>query len=303
MAWVQLQLCGDPDSAPLLEALLEAAGAVSVTLVDAADQPLYEPPPGETPLWQAVRVTGLFTGGTDAAAVIARLRQGFLPRELPHVEVAVLEERDWQRAWMENFKPMRFGARLWICPSWCPAPEPEAVNLLLDPGLAFGTGTHPTTALCLEWLDTASLGTKTVVDYGCGSGILGIAALLLGAAEVLAVDNDPQAIEATGENCRKNAIEPSRCHTFLANAFSVWTSENPDFRADALLANILAEPLISLAARFAELVRPGGELLLSGILARQADSVASAYRPWFEIREIARREDWVRITALRLAPV
>lgn len=299
MSWLQLQILSDPDSAPLLEALLEAAGAVSVTMVDAADQPLYEPPPGETPLWQAVRVTGLFTADTNAGDVIARLRRDFLPRPLPPVAVEALEERDWQRAWMEDFKPMRFGKRLWICPSWCPIPDPGAVNLLLDPGLAFGTGTHPTTALCLEWLDGAALAGKTFIDYGCGSGILGIAALLLGAGKVLAVDNDPQAIDATRENCRKNGIEPGRCETFLPEAFAERMAASP-LEADGVLANILAEPLIGLASRFAELVIPGGDLLLSGILARQAEEVAEAYRPWFAIQDIAQREEWVRIAATRL---
>lgn len=297
MAWLQLQFASDPETAPRLESLLEEAGAVSVTMVDAADQPVFEPAPGETPLWREVLVTGLFPAGENADALQARLRAAWAPEALPEARISELEDQDWERAWMDDFQPMRFGERLWICPSWCEAPDATAANLLLDPGLAFGTGTHPTTRLCLEWLDSAKLEGQHLVDYGCGSGILGLAALLLGASRVEGVDNDPQALLATRENCQRNGIEAERFPVWLPADFDTQVAERP--LADGLLANILAEPLMQLAGTFASLVKPAGWLLLSGILEGQGEAVAECYRPWFTIDAIVCQDGWVRIDARR----
>ena len=192
---------------------------------------------------------------------------------------------------MRDFNPMRFGSRLWICPSWSEAPDPQAVNLRMDPGLAFGTGTHPTTALCLEWLDANPVAGKVVIDYGCGSGVLAVAAALLGARTVYAVDNDPQALLATEENAERNGVRAS-----------IKTSAPENFSAssvDILLANILANPLLELESDFARRVRPNGVCVLSGILAEQADDITAGYQRDFEHFQTAQRDDWVRISARR----
>jgi ribosomal protein L11 methyltransferase len=193
---------------------------------------------------------------------------------------------------MDDFKPLRFGDRLWIVPSWHDAPDPHAANLLLDPGLAFGTGTHPTTALCLEWLDGQDVTSRQVIDYGCGSGILGLAALLLGADHVIGVDTDPQALEASRENARRNKVEEDRLDLFLPG-------DEPDTMADIMLANILAQPLIGLAPKLAAKVKPGGDIVLSGILSNQAREVMEAYEPWFIMDEPEQREEWIRLTGRR----
>jgi ribosomal protein L11 methyltransferase len=291
MPWLQLIVESDPEHADAVEDLLLAAGAASVTLRDGADQPLFEPPPGETPLWSSTRVVGLFTADTDLAPVEAELTA--LPGAAPLHRVEALEDRDWTRAWMDHFKPMRFGENLWVVPGGFEAPDPVGVNLHLDPGLAFGTGTHPTTALCLEWLDRHPPEGARVVDYGCGSGILALAALLLGAEEVVGVDNDPQALIASRDNATRNGVE-GRLRVFAPEAV-------PDQPADLLLANILAGPLIELAPRLAALTRTGGGLVLSGILASQAEQVAAAYAPWFEMEPPAVKEDWVRLTGRKRA--
>lgn len=290
MPWLQLKIDTDSEQAERLSALLEAAGAEAVTLEDARDQPLYEPPPGATPLWADTRVVGLFPAAADREAILALLRDSL--GELPPHRFQALEDQDWTRAWMDRFQPMRFGERLWICPSWCPPPEPEAVNILLDPGLAFGTGTHPTTALCLEWLDGHPPAGQLVVDYGCGSGILAIAAALLGARHLWAVDNDPQALESSATNAERNEIP-------VRNFYTALPEDLPPLQADLLLANILAEPLIGLASRFAGIVRPGGHIVLSGILREQADAVGAAYTAWFDMEAPVAREEWVRLAGTR----
>ena len=241
MSWLQLIFETDADSAPSLSDLLSEAGALAVTLEDDADQPLYEPPPGATPLWQATRVVALFEQGHDMNAILAAVAAAWAPRELPAWRLEELEDREWSREWMDTFRPMRFGERLWIVPSWSEAPAAEAVNILLDPGLAFGTGTHPTTRLCLEWLDQNDPADARVVDYGCGSGVLAIAAAKLGADRVWAVDNDPQALLATCDNAARNDVQ-ERIVTALPEHL-------PEARCDVLIANILAEPLIALAPR------------------------------------------------------
>lgn len=296
MPWIQLQIPADSGNADQLEDLLMEMGAEAVSMEDGADQPLYEPVPGTTPLWSDTHVIGLFDAERNIDQICAELRSAWHQRtqqELPEIEVTLVEDKDWERAWMDDFKPMRFGQRLWIVPSWHEAPDPEAANLLLDPGLAFGTGTHPTTALCLEWLDSMDLNGTRVIDYGCGSGILALAALLLGAQHVTGVDTDPQALEASRDNARRNQIADDRLDLHLPG-------QDPDAQADILLANILAEPLISLASRLSDQVRPGGHLVLSGILAYQARDVMSAYEPWFVMDEPTQQEEWVRLTGRRI---
>lgn len=288
MAWKQLLLDTDAAATARLEEALLAAGAVAVTLLDRADQALLEPAPGELPLWHEVRICALFEDTVNPSALSARLEE-ILGEPLPQYHWQPLANQDWERAWMDDFLPQRFGQRLWVCPSWCTPPEPEAVNLLLDPGLAFGTGTHPTTALCLEWLDEQPLTGLSVLDYGCGSGILAIAALLLGADQVVAIDYDPQALDATRENAARNRIAPERLTVLAPHQFQ------PRHPFDILVANILAAPLIELAPQLRPWLRPGGRFALSGILTDQADSVATAWSPC-ELDRFATREEWVRIS-------
>ncbi len=286
MPWLQLKLDSRPEHAEAVAELLSDAGAAAVTLQDAENQPLYEPAPGSTPLWKYTGITGLFPADTDMEALKTQLQQqsGNL---FSGWQTQPLEDKEWSRVWMDNFHPMQFGKNLWICPGWHTPPDPGAVNILLDPGLAFGTGTHATTALCLEWMDAHPPEKLNVIDYGCGSGILAIAAAKLGAKQVLAIDNDPQALQATSDNAKKNRIE-GKITTFLPE-------ESDPVPCDLLLANILANPLMNLASRFSEQVTPGGSLILSGILAEQETSVAKAYEPWFDITGIQERDGWIRL--------
>ena len=291
MAWIELKLAlGTLDPEKVEEALNEV-GAISVTLDDAGDEPLYEPDPLKPPLWSETRLTALFPAGADLDGMRAYLLAALGLKHLPPHEVQPLADRNWEREWLKDFKPMRFGKHLWVCPTGFTPPDPEGVNLLLDPGLAFGTGTHATTALCLEWLDGAELKDRSVIDYGCGSGILSIAAARLGAKYVLAVDHDPQAITATRDNAQRNGV------TQLIRASQ--PEALPDNHADVLLANILAGPLKNLAPLFARRLKAGGRLVLSGILSGQEQELRQAYAPHFDSFETVQREDWLRITAIR----
>jgi ribosomal protein L11 methyltransferase len=291
MPWLQAHLTVTKEQAPLVELLFENLGALSVLLGDAGDEPMLEPGPGETPLWSATRVTGLFSGDTDADMLRSAIAQALQAELGSRLELEVLEDREWERAWLDNFKPMRFGERLWVCPHGMTVDAEDAVIVHLDPGLAFGTGTHPTTALCLEWLDGADLADKTVIDYGCGSGILAVAALKLGAARVVGVDHDPQALLATHDNAAANGV---------ADRLEVLGSNAPDpAPADVVLANILANVLIDLAPRIAPLVRPGGELVLSGILEEQWPEVAGAYGEGLDFEQAHIKDGWVRLNARR----
>ena len=286
MPFLQLTLSiGSADPAPFEDALL-AAGAASITLEDAGDDPVLEPPPGATPLWPRVRVKALFDSATDADA----LRASFPDATLEHIA-----DRAWEREWLKDFRPMRFGRRLWVCPGGQRPQLDQSTGapclIELDPGLAFGTGTHPTTALCLDWLDSASLPGKLVVDYGCGSGVLAIAALKLGAAAALAIDIDAQALLATRDNAARNQVAERLTVTGPGEA-----SIRP---TDILLANILAEPLIELAPSFADRVVPGGCVVLSGILRSQAAPVASRYAAWFDMRPATIRDDWALLYGAR----
>jgi len=297
MPWLQIKVATSPEQAETYEDLLLAAGCAAVTYQDAADQPIFEPDLGTTPLWSQTVVTGLFATEHDLRETLELLasaqRQAFPDAgQLPEFKAEILEDKDWEREWMDHYHPMQFGRRLWVCPSWREAPEPDAVNLMLDPGLAFGTGTHPTTALCLEWLDGQALEECQVIDYGCGSGILGIAALLLGARHVLAVDIDPQALTATEDNLSRNRLPAERLQACLPLSA-------PKLQADVLVANILAGPLCELAPTLAERVRPGGQILLSGLLSQQADELISTYSQWFKMDSPAEREGWIRLSGTR----
>ncbi len=274
-----------------VEEALEDLGAGAVTYSDAGDSPVLEPAPGETPLWPATLVTALFDDTLDEDALSAGLRAALELDELPAWRVETLADRAWEREWLRDFHPMRFGQRLWVCPTGSVVEDPDAVVLDMDPGLAFGTGTHATTALCLEWLDAARIAGRRVLDYGCGSGILAIAALLLGAGEATATDIDPQALTATRANAARNDV---------AGRLGVAApDELGDTAFDVVLANILAAPLAALAPRLAGLTRGGGEIVLSGILASQADEIRAAYEPWFEIAPAVAREDWIMISGRR----
>jgi ribosomal protein L11 methyltransferase len=291
MPWLQVRLAITPEQAETYEDALLEVGAVSVTFMDAEDQPIFEPDLGTTPLWSNTHLLALFEADTDETALLAHL-QLLCGGALPEHHVERIEDQDWERSWMDGFQPMRFGQRLWIVPSWHAAPEPDAVNLLLDPGLAFGTGTHPTTALCLEWLDGQNLDNCSVLDFGCGSGILAIAALLLGAPQAAGTDIDPQALEASRDNASRNGIDPARFPVYLP-------ADLPQQPADVVVANILAGPLVSLAPQITTLVKGGGRLALSGILAEQAKEVRAAYAGAFDLDPTAIKDGWVRISGVK----
>jgi ribosomal protein L11 methyltransferase len=297
MSWIQLRALISPSQAEAMEESLMAAGACSVTYEDAKDQPVLEPELGTTPLWDATIITGLFTADEDmqqVQTVASNVFKHLTQQKLPEYRVEILENQDWTRTWMEHFKPMQFGSRLWVCPSWQEAPDANAVNLLLDPGLAFGTGTHPTTALCLKWLDGQgeTLANKSVIDYGCGSGILGIAALLLGASRVVGVDNDPQALLASKDNLLRNKLASTQLETYLPE-------DLPKMQADILLANILAQPLHELKDRLAQLTKVGGKIVLSGILEDQAEDLCTHYKNLFVMDKVVIVDGWARLTGTK----
>lgn len=296
MPWLQIRIPTEPAHTDAIEDTLLLAGCQAVTLIDTEDQPVFEPIRGTTPLWQHTTVQGLFDEGVDAAALKADI-QAFISeagiKAAGPVSTEILEDKDWERAWMDAFKPIQCGQRLWICPSWLEPPEPEAVNLRLDPGLAFGTGTHPTTFLCLQWLDEQLAGGERLLDYGCGSGILGLAALLLGAEQMDGVDIDPQALDATRANADNNGIAAER--------YNVWINDDelaPSY--DVLVANILAGPLCDLAESLCGRLNSGGRLALSGILAHQAEAVMDAYRPWVDLDAPVEQDGWVRLSGRKL---
>ncbi|OCG10077.1 ribosomal protein L11 methyltransferase [Gilliamella sp. App6-5] len=284
MPWIQLRINTTNDLAEQISERLEESGAASVTFQDTYDNPVFEPLPGETKLWGNTDVIGLYDAQTDIDELKA-----ILNLEQYSYKIEQLEDKDWEREWMDNFHPMQFGKRLWICPSWRDVPDANAVNVMLDPGLAFGTGTHPTTALCLTWLDSLDLKDKLVIDYGCGSGILAIAALKLGAKRVIGIDIDPQAIQASRDNALRNDVS-QKLELYLSK-------DIPDnLQADILVANILAGPLKELEPHINKLVKSQGKLGLSGILATQSPSVCMAYQSHFALDPVIEQEEWCRIT-------
>jgi len=291
MHWIQIILETSREQCGSLEDALLDQGALSVTYVDAGDQPLFEPDPGETPLWDAVRLVGLFPAEAPMESVIAQLKNLYGDK-FPKHRTEILEDKDWIREWMDQFQPMQFGERLWIVPSWTKPPQPDAVNLMLDPGLAFGTGTHATTSLCLQWLDAHPPENLSVIDYGCGSGVLGIAALLLGCNAMCGIDIDPQALTATRQNAEQNGISEDQYGVYLP-------AQAPHEVADMVLANILAGPLMTLSEDISSRVKPGGNLIMSGILASQAQDVIAAYQAEFDFEAVAEQDGWVRLAGTK----
>lgn len=292
MHWIQLLFETGKNRAAELENELTALGAMAVTLSDAEDQPLFEPDPGDTPLWDAVRVMGLFDAATETDQLIQTLTAR-LAGALPPHKIEILEDKDWVKAWMDQFQPIQFSDRLWICPTWLEPPDPSAANIMLDPGMAFGTGTHATTALCLEWLANVEVDGKTLVDYGCGSGILGIGALLLGCGKVRAVDIDPQALQATANNVQQNNISPQWIEISLPQNLTA----DP---ADIVVANILAGPLTGLAPVLTGLVKPGGKIALSGILTSQTEQITAVYQKEFDFDTLIEKDGWVLLSATKM---
>ena len=289
MAWLQLRVrTRHPEFA---DEVLQAHAASAVSFVDAVDQPVLEPAPGETPLWQDTVTLGLFTEHHDLAPVIASLRELLPDGASAQISHELIEDQDWVRIWLKDCPPLKFGERFWVVPreKVAEVTQADAIILRLDPGLAFGTGTHPTTALCLEWLAAQDLKGKTVLDYGCGSGVLAIAALLLGAERAVCVDIDPQALTATRENAEENSVA-DRVSTLMPDEFR-------PFPADVVVANILANPLVQLAPMLSSSIRQHGQLVLAGLLDRQAEEVRAAYLPWFDCDADASREGWTRIAA------
>jgi ribosomal protein L11 methyltransferase len=291
MSWLQLHFDTDSNALTQLEQALLETGAVSVTLSDNSNQPILEPGVGETPLWQQVRLTALFPADANTDAVLLRT-SSLTGQPLPPWRWEILEDQAWEKLWMEHYHPIRCGQRLWVCPSLRKPPEPDAINLMLDPGLAFGTGSHATTFLCLQWLDSLDIAGKTFIDYGCGSGILAIAAALLGARKVIAVDNDPQALLATADNAQRNDISDHQ--------LEVWAPDQQVVHpADYLVANILAAPLVELAGLITSSLRTGGQLCLSGIVDSQIDMVCQAYDKHFRFKPALIQDEWVRLIGIK----
>jgi ribosomal protein L11 methyltransferase len=293
MQWLQLIVGSTRDASSAIEDALLELGAVSVTLEDAADQPILEPGVGETPLWDNCIIKALFADDTDTVQTSAQLEQ--LTAQPLQQSWQQLEDKDWSQEWKKYFSPMKCGERLWICPSWIAPPDPDGINLSLDPGLAFGTGSHPTTHLCLRWLDKQDLTGQTVIDYGCGSGILGIAALLLGAEKVIAVDNDPQALLATRDNAERNNIAPERISTYLPEDLP------RDVIGHCMLANILAAPLIELAPKLTALTASNGLICLSGLLEHQIETVSEPYLTNFSFDDPSIETEWAQLAARKTA--
>lgn len=304
MPFLELSLSCRASEQPRYERALEDVGALSVTLLDAAagtadEHAILEPGVGETPLWHALALAALFPGEADPLLLLSALESFDPALDWSGVRLRKVEDQDWERAWLDGFRPMRFGARTWIVPWNHALPEQaqaaDAAVLRLDPGLAFGSGTHPTTALCLRWLDALAvrgeLQDQDLLDFGCGSGILALAALRLGAARAVGVDNDPQALQATRDNAARNELQ-DRMDVFLP-------SDAPAHRYRLVVANILAGALDALAETLAARVQPGGRIALSGILYGQHQPLLARYAPWFDALHVEREEDWVRIDGVR----
>jgi ribosomal protein L11 methyltransferase len=293
MPWLQLRLKTTQQFADVIGDEMIALGALSVTLMDAKDDPILEPGPGETPLWEEISMMLLFDSSISTEDFLASWEDNQYSLNTSNEAFELLEDKDWEREWMDLFEPMKFGNRLWVCPSWKAIPDESAVNVMLDPGLAFGTGTHPTTALCLTWLDGEEIEGKTVIDYGCGSGILAIAALKLGASKVYALDIDPQAIIATKENAKRNSVLDEKL-------VIGYPQDIENVAVDIVVANILSGPLIELSKGISGHCKIGGKIALSGILEVQAKTTREAYTPWFEMAEPVYQEDWSRLNGIKI---
>ena len=299
MAWNQITLYASQVIAEKLSDYLSELGAVAVTMKEGSEEEILEPLPGETPLWSDTEVVGLFEDDLDIQQIASTLSAVWKQNEkieFPKYLIEAVADQDWERAWLKDFKPMQFGEKLWIVPSAYEPVDKAATNIFLDPGLAFGTGTHATTALCLKWLDTRKAEKKIVIDYGCGSGVLAIAAAKLGANEVHGVDIDPQAIIATQTNAINNDVKDS-IKTYLVEEFEEEHLE----AADLLLANILANPLMSLAETFAGFLKPDAPIVLSGILQDQADEVQQVYQAWFDMEPPELLDGWIMLSGKKLS--
>ena len=290
--WQQLKIQLHSEDTSSFEQILFDSDAISISYLDAEDQPVFQEEPGATPLWDYIFLLCLFNAKKDLGSLLNKLRCSTKVLNNESLNIELIEDQDWERSWMKDFEPMQFGEKLWICPSWLSPPKPNAVNIKLDPGLAFGTGNHATTSLCLRWLDQADVGGSEVIDYGCGSGVLSIASALLGAVKVHAVDNDPQAISATIDNSHRNNIPDDALTTYLPEAL-------PSLHADILIANILERPLIDLSEKFAELVKKGGYITLSGLLSEQIPSLLSCYDCWFDMEAPQIEQGWVLLSGTR----
>lgn len=309
--WPQLILNVSSTNADEIEGALFAAGALSVMYQDEHDQPILEPAPGEFRLWDNIRLVGLFEPGSSTESIVNRCETA-LGKALPAYTLENLPDRDWERSWMDDFVPMQFAPKLWVCPSHMEAPDPEAVNIWLDPGLAFGTGTHPTTSQCLSWIGQNNLKDKIVLDYGCGSGILAVAAVLSGANYAVAVDIDPQALDATRENARRNGVEHLISTGLPDQLASLWPEHlghapsadpQPFARSfDVVLANILCGPLVELAPEFAAVCRHDSELVLSGLLEAQVEELMLRYTQWFKFANSSQLDGWAMLAAHRCEP-
>ncbi|MBW7571116.1 MAG: 50S ribosomal protein L11 methyltransferase [Succinivibrio sp.] len=289
--WIQIKIRTTNSFSDAVAELLEQLGALAVSYTDAEDSPILEPKPGERRLWPNTEVTGLLDKGTDPEPILAKLK-AILGDHIP-MAATHLEDKNWIRAWMDQFKPLKFGSHLWICPSWLKVEEENSVVVMLDPGLAFGTGTHPTTALCLGYLDSLDLKDKLVLDYGCGSGILAIAALKLGAKKAMGVDIDEQALQASLENAKRNDVD-DRLELVMGTDKKL---ELP--KSQITVANILAGPLAQLEPVIADLTASGGLLALSGILTEQADEVIEAYSKDFIMNKVKDKDGWALLTGTR----
>ena len=297
MKWLQIHITVDQAQVDFTETLLSSLGAVSVTLDDAENQDLLEPLPGETPLWNKVIVTGIYAQEDDEEIDVQAL-ETFISAQMPDTPLRYefMEDQEWERTWMDAYEPIQIAEKFWIVPEWMEAPEADAVNIKLDPGLAFGTGNHASTFLCLQWLGKTDVKDKIVIDYGCGSGILAVAALLLGAKKAYATDIDPQAVLATKQNAELNGVL-DRLYVGLPEEFN---KELGDIKADVFVANILAGPLMMLAPEFATLVKAESEFALAGVIDEQVDDVSSIYVNYFDILEVEKRDEyWCRISGKR----
>ena len=270
------------------EILLDELGAVSISVVDAEDDPIFVEAVDETPLWHHLTLTALFTDDV-ALPTLQTTIEIALAAPVEFTKRAV-QDQDWQKKWMQNLQATQVSERLWVCPSWLTSPDPFAINIQLDPGLAFGTGTHPTTQLCLQWLAQYPLQHKTVLDFGCGSGILAIAAYFLGAKEIMAIDHDPQAIQAARLNGAKNNIDMKMLHTNLAD-------RPPAKTYDVIIANVLLQPLLQFRSAFANAMSPTSKIILSGILDQQLEQMQQAYEPTFRFDTIHSKKEWLLIEA------
>ena len=282
MTWHQLELICSQDKLDTLSDYLEEWGAVSITIESPQQEILFEEKLHSKPSWENNKLIALFSEETVINPIIYAVNQQFPDSHVTH---SILEDQDWQNKWQQDYQPIKVSDRLWICSSWHTPSDSTAITIFLDPGLAFGTGTHPTTLMCLLWLEKIIRGGESFIDFGCGSGILAITAKKLGCSHVYALDIDDTALKVTHENAIKNQLKEEEIHTLLA------PQQSPP-SCDLLIANILANPLIELAQHIASCVKPAGQIALSGLLDTQAKAVIQAYLPWFTLVKRIETEHW-----------